>query len=70
MLPKHKHVNLESGKLRADTRHAAESERAGEPRETHTHTHTYRFTQRESDTERESTGPASERAGVRERVSH
>lgn len=69
LLPKHKHVNLESGKLRADTRHAAESERAGEPRETHTHTHTYRFTPRES----ESTGPASERAsgraGVRERES-
>lgn len=69
LLPKHKHVNLESGKLRADTRHAAESERAGEPRETHTHTHTYSFTPRESDTERERARGqrASERAGGRTR---
>lgn len=70
MLPKHKHVNLESGKLRADTRHAAEIERAGEPKR-HTRTHTYRFNPRERASVREHTGErASGRADERERVSH
>lgn len=67
LLPKHKHVNLESGKLRADTRHAAESERAGEPRETHTHTHTH--TDSPHERARARGQRASERAGGRERES-
>lgn len=68
LLPKHKHVNLESGKLRADTRHAAESERAGEPRETHTHTHTH--TDSPHERARARGQRASGRADEREREFH